>query len=86
MPITRAFHGINISLGLLGEKIPLHFTPQERANALAKLIPTKENEINALLTEHQKSLFTPDEGNLKIARRTSLAIRWHALKTRLNSL
>lgn len=86
MPITRAFHGVNISLGLLGEKIPLHLTPQERANALAKLIPAKEEEINALLAEHQKSLFTPDEGDLKIARRTSLAIRWHALKSRISSL
>jgi len=85
MPITRAFHGVNVSLGLLGEKIPLHFTPQERASALAKLIPTKEDEINALLAEHQKSLFTPEEGDLKIARRTSLAIRWHSLKTRISS-
>jgi len=85
-PIERAFYGINTSLRLLGEEIPTHFTPQERATALAKLLPEKKEDINALLVEHEKTLFTPDEGDLKTAQNASLAIRWHTLKRRIDSL
>lgn len=85
-PIARAFHGVNISLRLLGEKIPLHFTPRERAAALKKLLPEEEDSIQVLLDEHERRLFTPNEGGISTAQRASFAIRWSALKHRIKTL
>jgi hypothetical protein len=85
-PIARAFYGINTSLRLLGAEIPPHLTPQERSAVLVKLIPEKKEEITLLLAEHEKTLFTPNEGDINIAQNASLAIRWHTLKRRFGSL
>jgi len=85
-PIARAFYGINTSLRLLGAEIPPHLTPQERSAVLVKLIPEKKEEITLLLAEHEKTLFTPNEGDINIAQNASLAICWHTLKRRFGSL
>ena len=85
-PIERAFYGVNTSLRWLGEEIPTHFTPQERAKALMDVLPEKEDEIITLLAEHQKALFTPDKGDLKIARDASFEIRWYIIKRKFDLL
>jgi len=79
-PIARAFYSINTNLRLLEEEVPPHFTPQERATALISLLPEREEDINILLAEHQKALFSPNDGDLKIAQRASNIIRWYAIK------
>ena len=79
-PIERAFYGVNRSLRWLGEETPAHFTPQERAALLIEFLPDKEEQILALLAEHQKALFTPEDGDLKIAQNASFDIRWRVLK------
>ena len=83
-PVARAFYGVNTSLRLLGEKTPPHFTPQERAAVLIKVMPENEGEIRALLAEHQKALYTPNDGDLKIAQHASRVIRWQAIRRKLS--
>jgi len=83
-PIARAFYGVNTSLRLLGEEVPAHFTPQERVAVLIRWMPENEDEIMALLAEHQKALFTPEEGDLKIAQHASRVIRWQAFRRKLS--
>ena len=85
-PISRAFYGINTSLRWLGEEIPMHYTPQERAKTLIDILPEKEDEITALLAEHQKALYTPDDGDLERAKNASFAIRWFIIKRKFDSL
>ena len=75
-PIERAFYGVNISLRLLDEEVPPHFTPQERVAVLIRWMLENEEEIKALLAEHQKALFPPEDGVLKIAQHASRVIRW----------
>ncbi len=82
-PIARAFYGVNTSLRLLGEETPSHFTPQERVDLLIKLLPEYEEEIKALLTEHQQSFYTQNEGDLETAQELSRSIRWQAFKKKL---
>ncbi len=82
-PIERAFHSINRGLRWLGEDIPAHFTPRERAFALKELMPEQEEAIGILLKEHEESLFTPDGGDVEIAQRASSGIYWHILKQRI---
>ena len=41
-----------------------------------------EKEVLAFLAEHQKVLFTPEDGGLKIAQNASFDIRWRILKRR----
>ena len=82
-PIARAFYSINTNLRLLEEEVPPHFTPQERASALINLLPQCEKEINILLAEHQKALFSPNDGDLKIAQHASRIIRRHVIKEKI---
>ena len=84
-PITRAFNAINVGLRWLDKPAPTHFTPAERANALERLLPQAENDIAALLHEHQKALFSPHQGDAKLARRAGLSIRLNALRKKFAS-
>ena len=78
--MERAFQSVNFALKMLGEEVPSHWTPQERADSLMHLMPEQEEEISTLLFEHQQALFTPHEGDLKNAQRASKIIRWNAFK------
>ena len=79
-PIARAFYSVNASLRSLKAEVPAHFTPEERVNLLLNLMPDMKEEIAALLFEHQKEFYTPNEGNLEIALKASRAIHWQTLK------
>ena len=79
--IERSFETINRSLRLLGRPPAYFATPTERANLLAKELPTARAAIEALLEQHQASLFTPEPGNAGVARRASLTIWIQVLRS-----
>ncbi len=83
-PIARVFYEINKSLAFLGEKIPIDFTPKERALILVKLLPESETEIMGLLAEHEKAIYSSEDGDLKIALHAKRAIRWQTIKRKLS--
>ena len=80
-PIERSFETINRSLRLLGDPPAFSATPVERANALIKRLPVAGNAIEALLEQHQASLFTPEPGQTGLARRASLDIWLHTIRS-----
>lgn len=82
-PIERAFDSVNFSLRLLQRPMPVDATPIERARRLVNILPRAENEIGALLDEHQTSLYTSRTADAARARRAALRIRWQALVERL---
>ena len=85
-PIERSFETINRSLRLLGESPAFHATPTERANSLAKKLPTATSNIETLLEQHQASLFTPNPGLVGRARRASLAIWLYTIQSILQKI
>ena len=82
-PMERAFESVNFSLRLLDAPMSVDATPIERARNLTDILPRVKNEVNALLDEHQTSLYTFREADLARARRAALRIRWQALRERL---
>lgn len=82
-PIERAFESVNFSLRLLHRPMPVYATPIERAGRLKKLLPRAKTDIDALLDEHQTSLYTSRKADAARARRFSIRIRWQALVERL---
>lgn len=79
-PIERSFETVNRSLRLLGENPASYATPVERAESLVKKLPVATSDVETLLEQHQASLFTPDPGNVGLARRASLNIWLHTLR------
>jgi transglutaminase-like putative cysteine protease len=80
-PIERSFETINRSLRLLGETPASHATPSERAKSLLKKLPVATSDIETLLEQHQASLFTPNPGQTKLARRASLNIWLYTIRS-----
>jgi transglutaminase-like putative cysteine protease len=78
-PIAKAFQSINFALRLLKQPVPLHSTPSERADALAKLLPQVAEPIKILLDEHQTSLYTSRAADVNRARRSAMDIRLQAI-------
>jgi transglutaminase-like putative cysteine protease len=79
-PIERSFEMVNRSLRLLGESPASYATPAERAKSLMKKLPVVTGDVETLLEQHQASLFTPDPGNVGLARRASLNIWLQTLR------
>jgi hypothetical protein len=73
--IERSFESINFGLRQVNQPAPIHATPAERANSLAKILPQLEIEIKVLLDEHQTSLYTSRIADDKQARRAALQIK-----------
>jgi transglutaminase-like putative cysteine protease len=86
-PIEKAFESINFGLRTLGEAVPIHNTPAERAYKLAGILPQMSSQIKVLLDEHQTSLYTsrvaPDDIQ---ARRAAFDIRRQVILERIRSL
>jgi hypothetical protein len=82
-PIERSFESVNFGLWLLKKPLPVYATPIERAMRLAKIIPEVENEISALLDEHQTSLYTSRKADITRARRAAFKIRWRVILERI---
>jgi hypothetical protein len=73
-PIERAYQTINRCLRLLGENPAVHATPAERSRALARRLPEASRPIKTLVTQHQASLFSPQPGLIRLAKRASFSI------------
>jgi hypothetical protein len=82
-PFERAFHPVNLSLRWLGESPAPHLTPAERVNALKKILPEGLEEIETLLREYHSSQYSPNRGNLQLARRASRRLLWLGVQARI---
>jgi transglutaminase-like putative cysteine protease len=86
IPMQRAFHSIDLSLRWLGHSQPAQSTPLERANILAELLPSMQEEIAALQEEHEATLFTNRAGSVERARRASRKILLETARVRLKKV
>ena len=78
-PIERSFESVNFSLRLLDKPMPVDATPIERVTKLMPILPRAENDLRALLDEHQTSLYTSRVADASLARRAAFTIRMQAL-------
>ncbi len=82
---ARAYQEINRALNRMGNTPAAHKTPAERANMLARLLPTAAHHTQTLLTEYQALAYSPTPGDPFIARQAARAIRnaaWAAIGQR----
>ncbi len=77
-PIERAFANVYRSLHWLGEKPVIAQTPAEAATILSEYLPEVSKEIQDLLDEYQRHLYSPRHGYLPLVRRAIKAIRKEA--------
>ena len=75
LPVVRSFESVFRSLRWLGEESPSTATPAQAAASLAHLIPEVEAEIEILLNEYQKTLYSQRHGAFHVTRRAAQAIR-----------
>jgi transglutaminase-like putative cysteine protease len=85
-PIEKAFESINFGLRQLHQPVPVHVTPIERAEKLARILPAKADQIKILLDEHQTSLYTSRNADVTQARRAALDIRKQVIIERIRYL
>jgi transglutaminase-like putative cysteine protease len=85
-PIEKAFESINFGLRQLHQPAPVHITPIERADRLARLLPSKADQIKILLDEHQTSLYTSRIADVTQARRAASEIRKQVMIERVRHL
>jgi transglutaminase-like putative cysteine protease len=79
-PIERSFMTVYRSLHWLGARTTPTQTPAEAAVALAGLLPNVSKEIDSLLHEYQRQLYSQTRGRLRPARSAAQAIRQEALR------
>jgi hypothetical protein len=70
----------------LHQPAPVHVTPIERAEKLARILPAKADQIKILLDEHQTSLYTSRNADVTQARRAALDIRKQVIIERIRYL
>jgi len=79
-PIERSFTTVYRSLHWLGEKTNSAKTPAEAAAMLTGRLPNVASEIEALLHEYQRQLYSIRHGRVHPARSAARAIRQEALR------
>jgi transglutaminase-like putative cysteine protease len=79
-PIERSFMTVYSSLHWLGAQTTPTQTPAEAAAALSELLPKVSKEIDSLLHEYQRQLYSQTRGRLHPARSDAKAIRREALR------
>jgi hypothetical protein len=77
-PVRRAFGIVFRSLRSLSGELRPSDTPAETAAALRVLLPEAVPSIDALLNEYQVWLYSPEPGQIEVARTASRQIRKHA--------
>lgn len=82
--VEKSFQAINQALHWMGESLPVHATPAERAQHLIKLVPQAGEHINTLHGELEKSLFTTHPASSSLAFRAGWAIRYHTVRRMLS--
>ena len=76
LPATsRSYLEINHALDRVGKKPEIHSTPSERTNLLISAIPAAAEPATELLTEYQRSAYSPWPGNAEIAKISATEIR-----------
>lgn len=85
-PIERSFESINFGLRILGQEVPVHTTPSERAKKLMGIMPNMSTQIKILLDEHQTSLYTSRVADVIQARRAAFNVRKEVLIERVRYL
>jgi hypothetical protein len=78
LPIEKYYQTINLCLRWLGVRQPAHNTAGERANILAKVLPSAADDIQTLSHEYQNSVFAAHPADLKAARRASLGLLYRS--------
>ena len=85
-PIEKSFESVNFALRHLGQPVPVHATPAERAATLVRLLPDNADEVRILLDEHQTSLYTFRSADVTQARNAATNIRKQTILKRIRSL
>lgn len=85
-PIEKSFESVNFALRYLGQPVPVHTTPSERAAKLTRILPEKADEIKILLDEHQTSLYTSRIADVTQARHAALNLRTQVILERIRYL
>ena len=76
LPATsRSYLEINHALDRVGKKPEVFNTPSERTNLLISAIPAAAAPAEELLTEYQRSAYSPRPGNAEIAKMSAVEIR-----------
>ncbi len=83
--IERSFQAVNLGLNWLGKPQPIFATPQQRAEILQGLLPSAQESIDSLLTEHQAALYSPRPGNPGRARRAAFSLLLSILQSRIRA-
>ncbi len=86
LPVEQAFAPVTWSLRWLGKPPDLDATPAERAAALTNLLPEAAPHIEAVTSELQTGLFSPQPADVQRARREGLQVLVHAVRARVSSL
>ncbi|MFZ5923410.1 MAG: transglutaminase-like domain-containing protein [Chloroflexota bacterium] len=73
-PVARAYRIIPWSLRWLGGPVDPAHTPAEQARQLGESLPSAALSIRNLLHEYQKSVYSPEPGDIFIARRANRLI------------
>ena len=79
-PIERSFTNVYTSLRWLGQKTGPAQTPAEAAATLAERLPKVSEEIDSLLHEYQRQLYSLRHGRVHPARSAARTIRREALR------
>jgi hypothetical protein len=79
-PIERSFTTVYSSLRWLGQKTGPAQTPAEAAATLAERLPKVSEEIDSLLHEYQRQLYSLRHGRVHPARSAARTIRREALR------
>jgi hypothetical protein len=82
-PIERSFTTVYRSLRWLGEKANASQTPAEAARLLSGLLPDVTREIDSLLEEYQRDLFSHKHGYQPVVSRSAKKIRQEAWRVAL---
>jgi hypothetical protein len=85
-PIEKSFESVNFALRHLGEAVPVHTTPIERAEKLTRILPEETDQIKILLDEHQTSLYTSRVADITQARRAASHLRKQVIIERIRYL
>jgi hypothetical protein len=86
LPVEQAFAPVTWSLRWLGRPPEVDATPAERAALLAKLLPEAGPDIQAVTSELQTGLFSPQPADVQRARRAGYHVLVHAVRARLGRL
>jgi hypothetical protein len=85
-PLACAYQELNYALIRLGVSPALADTPTERAATLVRLLPAAAEPARQLVAEYHATAYSPDLGDLDVARQAALAIRNLSLRVVIRKL